>query len=285
MHTWDFKGSFMKKLWKVPVLLIAAIISACSTIEEDRSLCPCWYTIDLTEVDRSVQNLYLWIFNQDGTMICNDTLQSGSYGKYEVKLDKGESYCYIWGNLIDSTILYNDHSYGSYFIKQDSCSSDPLFHYAKVLNTSGESGCDTVSLNKEYAQVNFTLKGELKVKGQLVMDINMHTRGRYIHGGFVEGNNIIHTFPQRADGDSSLFRFKMMRQESFEDVTATIAAVVDNEKFVVKHFPFGKWLVASGYDARAQNLGDITMELDLALGLLSIKSDHWQSVLPVKIEM
>ena len=98
---WDFKTILMKKLWIVLVLLSAAIICSCSVVEENRDNCPCWYTIDLTEVDRSMQNLHLWIFDEEGMLICRDSLHKGAYGEYEVKVTYGgESKTYTFESSV-----------------------------------------------------------------------------------------------------------------------------------------------------------------------------------------
>ncbi|MBR7157818.1 MAG: hypothetical protein IKD16_05420 [Bacteroidales bacterium] len=275
----------MKKLWRVPVLLLAAIVSSCSIIEEDRSICPCWYTIDLTEVDRSMQNLHLWVFNQDGILLYCDTLQNGAFGKYEMKLDKGKAFCYIWGNLLDGTILENRGNVNSYFVKAGDCSSDPLFKYSSVFDTSGETGIDTVFMNKEFANVDFTLKGKLKSREQLELRVDMKTVGRYIHGGYMEGENAVLSSAEFLGEDYSLFKFRITRQEHFEQIMATITALVEGDRYLIKYFPLGEWLISAGYDPMATNMADITMELDMALGILSVRTANWQTILPVNIEI
>lgn len=275
----------MKKLWRVPVLFLAATVSSCSIIEEDRSICPCWYTIDLTEVDRSMQNLHLWVFNQDGILLYCDTLQNGAFGKYEMKLDKGKAFCYIWGNLLDGTMLENTGNVNSYFVKAGDCSSDPLFQYSSILDTSGETGIDTVFMNKEFAHVDFTLKGELKSREQLELRVDMTTVGRYIHGGYMEGENAVVSSAEFLGEDYSLFKFRITRQEHFEQMSATITARVEDERYLIKHFPLGEWLISAGYDPMATNMADITMELDMALGILSVRTANWQTILPVIIEI
>ena len=275
----------MKRLWNVPVILLAAIICSCSTIEEDRDICPCWYTIDFTEVDRSVQNLHLWIYDENGKLLCRDSLENGAYGRYDVKLERGKAYCYVWGNFSDSTIIFGEPLKDAYFIKADSCSSDPLFHYSKVLQTGAEWGCDTVMLQKEFAILDFTLKGKLEYKEQLQIEIVQSVCGRYVYGGFVEGKSHIYAYPQHLDDDSSQFRLRMMRQSSLDGIVAIITALDGDERVVIREFPLGEWLDALGYDMNAKNLADIVVELDLAIGDVSIMVDNWQVVLPGKIEI
>lgn len=275
----------MRKLWNVPVLLLAAIICSCSTIKEERSLCPCWYTIDFTEVDRSLQHLYLWIFNQEGILLCCDTLSGEEYGKYNVKLDKDKAYCYVWGNISQNSCWNESQDMNSYFTKADSCSSDPLFHYAKVLDTSDETGGEIVVLQKEYALVELVVKGKFEYSQQLQLEIIQPERGRYLHGGFVEGKSVIYAEPELLESDFSKFEFRMMRQSSLDGIIATITALRGDKRVVLKKIPLGEWLENFGYNIRAKNMADIKIEMDLAVGIVSIMIDNWQIVLPENVEM
>ena len=267
------------------MLLSAAIICSCSTINEDRTKCPCWYTIDFTEVDRRVSNLHLWIFDENGVEICRDSLHGGDYGEYNVELGRGKAYCYVWGNILNSTSLHEKVSLDSYFVKADNCSSDPLYFYAAVMETAREQGYDRVELHKEYARVDFTVKGNIGYKWPLQMEILLQENGRYVNGGFVKEPGSVYANSQILETNNHIFTFIIMRQSSLGGIVARITAVDDGKEAVVKELPFGQWLISAGYDMNARDLEDIKIELDIAMGILSIKCAGWQRVQPVKIEI
>ncbi len=282
---WDFKGSIVMKLWRVPVLLSAAVICSCSSITEDRNQCPCWYTIDFTEVDRSVQNLHFWIYDDDGVLMCRDSLYSGEYGKYKVELGRGIAHCYVWGNISHSTAIYDKPASDSYFVKADSCSSDPLYHCSKVMDTDGEDGYHAVILHKEHARVEFVIKGNIKYKEELQLELDMPENGRFVNGDFIRESGSIYAYPQIMDNNNHIFKFTIMRQSLLHGIIARITAVVEGKRVLVKEFPLGEWLILSGYDMSSRDLEDIVVELDMSIGALCVRCAGWESVLSVKIEI
>jgi hypothetical protein len=77
----------------------------------------------------------------------------------------------------------------------------------------------------------------------------------------------------------------MMRQSSLDGIIATITALRGDKRVVLKKIPFGEWLENFGYNIRAKNMADIKIEMDLAVGIVSIMIDNWQIVLPENVEM
>ncbi len=275
----------MVKLWILPVLLFAATAISCSMVEEDRDDCPCWYTIDLTEVDGRVANLQLWLFDKHGKLILNKELQGAPYGKCEVMVKRGSVVCSVWGNVSQKSLLHNDGTINSCYSKADSCSSDPLFNYVAVVDAGTDAVYDTVRLTKEYAAVDFTLKGSILEGGPYELAMRMNTAGRQMNGDFVLGESSIFSSHSDASDGEYRFMFNMMRQKSIEELEVTLLSLADGGRRVVMKFPFGKWLVTSGYDADAPDMEDITMVLDLATGSLYVKTEDWQTLLPVRIEI
>lgn len=275
----------MVKLWNLPVLILAALASSCSMIGEDRDECPCWYTIDLTEVDGRVENLRLWLFDHRGNTLESMELDAPPYGKYEVKVERGRVFCSVWGNISEKSRLHDDGTVGSYYSKADSCSSDPLFNYMAVVDADSDLVCDTVRLRKEYAVVNFTLKGTIGSDGPYELETVMSTVGRYLDGGYIRGLSNTYSYSEEIEEGVYKFGFDMMRQENMDELKLRIFSLAGGKKMVVKEFPLGKWLLMSGYDATALDMADISVVLDLAVGQLSVRTEDWQSALHVGIEI
>lgn len=267
-------------------LLIAAVIS-CNSIKEDRSKCPCWCSVDFSLVDSSIESLHLWFFDNTGRLLCRDTVYSWEYGDfYEVELNRGDVRCYIWGNLLDNTLLNDNSTLSSSLLKAEKCDADPLYFCSKILDAGGETCCDTVLMKKEHAVVDIQLKGGYTAENGLYIKLKGGTLGHYVNGSFIKESFYTYSYPHTNDfKESCFFRFRLMRQEVPEELYMTIYTMCDGKEVEIKDCPLGKWLVASGYDMKAEELSDVSLILDISLGFVSISTEDWETTVPVKIEL
>ncbi len=264
-------------------LLIAASI-ACTSINEDRGACPCWCSIDFTKVDTSIDYLYLWFFDKSGVLLYKDTLYSAEYSQYyELELKRGIVDYYVWGNIADNTILDDRGTVNGSLLKLDSKQADPLYFYSKSLNTLGENQRDTVIMNKEHSVINIYLAGVYNPRPPLRMEITMETLGQNIDGRFINGSSKIEAEPD--DGERCMFSFRIMRQQSVEEIKMSLYSVVNNHEVSVNDFPLGSWLKELGYTMQDKELSDITIELDIAMGIAIITIEDWNLTESVKIVM
>lgn len=275
----------MKQLRGVLAVLSVALICACSDIKENRSVCPCWYTVDLTGVRQDVRNLHFWFFDDKDRLLYRDSLSGGVYEKYNVELTRGRVRCCIWGNLSEGTLLDDDGTPNSTLLKVGDLSSDSLFHYFKELDATSEFCNDTVRLKKEYAVVDFIVKGDIISDDHLQLRINSTTGGRYIDGRFIEENVSTVSLPVEEKESFSKFCFRLMRQRSLRRVGAQIYAWQDGVVKLVKELPLGVWLEESGYNMSADNLADISVELDFVTSTVTVKMGAWQVTKPVDFEI
>lgn len=264
-----------------------AVVISCNSIKEDRSKCPCWCSVDFSLVDSSIESLHLWFFDNTGRLLCRDTVYSWEYDDfYEVELNRGDVRCYIWGNLLDNTLLNDNSTLSSSLLKAEKCDADPLYFYSKIIDAGGESCCDTVAMKKEHTVVDIQLKGGYSAENGVYMKLKGGTLGHYVNGSFIRESFYTYSYPQRNDSkELCFFRFILMRQEVLEELYMTIYTMCDGKEVAIKDCPLGKWLVTSGYDMKAEELSDVSLILDISLGFVSISAEDWKTTVPVKIEL
>ncbi len=267
--------------------LLVILTAACTTIREDRTVCPCWCSIDFSNVDPSIDSLYLWFFDENGMLLHRDTIRSHEYcNYYEVELARGAVDYYVWGNVAANTILEDNSTVSSSLLMIDGMQADPLYYYSKSIDTFRENCKDTVNMNKEHSVIDILLVGGYVPEYSLTMKIEAETSGQYIDGRVIEeGCNIVLS-PELCDTDKYLFRFNMMRQTNLQALKMTLfAANIDNEEMVIKDIPLGLWLADLGFAMTEANLSDISIELDIAMGVVTINVEDWNMTEPVKIVM
>lgn len=276
----------MGRKWIILLCGFVAVLSGCSRIKEDRSVCPCLCSLDFSQVNPDIKVLHLWFFDQAGDLLGRDTLYPPEYGgAYEIELKRGTVNYHIWGNISTGTELTDDLTLNSSLVKMENASADSLFYSTKELNTKAEVKCDTVVMNKEYATVNFTLKGPFEEDENLYLELSCRTIGQYIDGRSIEDRCTIQSAPVTDSNGSCLFRFRIMRQKSLHGIRVAIITKRNAQAVVIEDYPLGDWLIRSGYDMSAINLSDISVVLDVTMGFITIEIADWQTTLPVKIEI
>lgn len=269
----------------VALCSLIALLCCCSTITEDRSKCPNWYVIDFSEVNSSIENLHLWFFDENGTLLFYDTLYPYEYENlYEMELKRGKVNLYVWGNLLANTLLENIITSEASLIKIETAQADSLYRYYKTLDTDGESGLDTVIVRKEYTKLSVQMMGAELLDVPIKMRLDCSTCGRYVNGDFIESQSSIYANPIEESG-MYYSAFNLFRQRVLQDLKLSVIKQDKVEKYLLREFPIGEIMVQQGYDMDADNLKDITINIDISIGVISLVCEDWQVVVPVNIRL
>lgn len=264
--------------------LIAVLIS-CSTIEEDRKGCPCWYTIDFSQVDTQIEKLYLWFFDQDGAPLLRDTLDSSQYGDiYEVELKRGNVGFYVWGNVLDNTTLESPFTSDPFLKKGEGPHADPLYSYNKILDTGGEGGNDVVIVKREYADLEIVLKGGTVEGSGFWIKLDCGTSGRYVDGRFLEqAISLLAEASEESNGYSAGFR--LLRQSSLQQLKMSVCRSPEAGNYFIEDFPIGELMLECGYDMSGDNLQDIMVVVDVSAGRVILCTEDWETIIYVDIRL
>ena len=269
----------------VSCFLIAFIIS-CTSIKEDRRECPCWFSVDFSKVSHDIENIHLWLFDEDGELLKRDTLSVPDYNNVcEIELKRGTVGFYVWGNISGDTEINKPFSRGaSLKIVKDSSHADCLFRYSNLLDTSGEEGYDTVWMHKEHLNLEIVLEGGTVAGEEFFIQLYCGTSGRYLDGGFTNTGNIVRTKLESKNGNYAA-NFRIWRQRSLEELKMSIFSKGTNSSCIVEEFRLGEYILKSGYDMSEEELKDLKVLLDISSDRIIIETDKWQIVMPVKIEL
>ena len=272
--------------------LITCLLLLCSCtpeIWEDRSGCPSWFSLDFSKVDPNIKQLHIWFTDSDsGEMLLVDTVYSSQYDNYyEVELPRMDNLkCFVWGNINSNTILTEENSLNTSLRKKDGMSSDSLYYYgSKHINTRKEFVFDTVRFNKEFATVDFIMKGRPQKGDDIHIEVESTTPGQYIDRRFLQGPAYIAVDDKVNLEGNSLFRFRLNRQERLEDMVVKILGTVEGIPVEIDRFPLGEFLKKSNYTMTTIDLKDVTVTLDLSFNFITIKIEDWSTTYPVDIEI
>ena len=264
---------------------LMTVAISCSTIEEDRKGCPCWYKIDFSQVDTQIEKLYLWFFDQQGNPLLMDTLYSSRYGDiYEVELKRGTVGFHVWGNVLENTTLESPHASEPFLKKGEGSQADPLYSYSKVLDTWREDGNDVVFVKREYADLDIVLKGGTVQGSGFWIKLDCGTSGRYIDGRFLE-EGISLVAETSADSNGYSAKFRLLRQKSLARLKMSVGSSEKAESYIIEDFPIGELMLGSGYDMDADNLQDIMVVVDVSAGRIILCTEDWKTVIYVDVRL
>lgn len=302
-------------MWMAGMLLL----SSCS-VKEDRSGCPCWMTVDLSDVAES-----RW--NSPKVQSCAEyqevtkSPESRQHIAESVVLrlrgnsDEDEvdySYQVTESVRVDAEVLEYEVPRGSVGVSvikmpdrvgQDGIvgydgdeiripvgeQMDSLYGYFRMFYTRCESVLCDVELHKEFCTVSFTFGDEGYVSPY---DLEIW--------GNVAGVSAWDLMPLEGDfrfapsPEDGVYRVRVPRQHdaSLELVMLEIPDQVgydgeragdDGERVVVDRLPLGEYIARSGYDWTAEDLADVNVALDLEMQQVMITVSGWDGVVVMDI--
>lgn len=264
--------------------LIVSVVS-CTSIEEDRTGCPCWYKIDFSQVDPQIGKLYLWFFQDGDNPPLRDSLTCSEYDDiYEIELKRGTVGFHVWGNVLENTTLEFPHRSEPVLKNSGGLQVDPLYSYSRTLDTYGEEGADVVRLIREYADVEIVLKGGAVEKDGVWIKLDCGTCGRYVDGRFLEESMSLYS-GTTVEGTSCKASFRVLRQKSLRDLKMSVSREASSDSYIMEDFPIGEIMLGNGYDMGGDNLQDIMVVVDVSSGKVVICTEGWETVIYVDVRL
>ena len=299
-------------MWMAGMLLL----SSCS-VKEDRSGCPCWMTVDLSDVAESrwkspkvqscteyqevtkspesrqhiAESVVLRLRgNSDEDEVgysyqVTETVKP-DVGALEYEVPRGSVgvSAVALGNEIpgqagyDGIIGYDGDEIRIPVGEQ----MDSLYGFFKMYHTRCESVLCDVDLHKEFCTVSFTLGDE---GYSSPYDIEVW--------GNVAGVSAWDLMPVKGDfryapvQKNGVYQVRVPRQvdNSLKLVMLEIPDQVghDGERVVVDRLPLGEYIARSGYDWSTEDLADVNIALDLEMQQVMISVSGWDGVVVMDI--
>ena len=303
-------------MWMAGMLLL----SSCS-VKEDRSGCPCWMTVDLSDVAESrwkSPEVQSNIEHQDVTkspesrsnvaenvlvrLRGNSDEDAVDY-EYQVteavRVDVGAlEYEVPRGAVgVAAVALCRDFSTPLRSARNDKLQSgnygdeirvpvgeqmDSLYGFFKMYHTRCESVLCDVELHKEFCTVSFTLG-----KDGYSSPYRIEVWGNVAGVSVWDLMPVLGEFRYVPMQENGVYQVRVPRQvdNSLELVMLEIPDQVgyDGERVVVDRLPLGEYIARSGYDWTAEDLADVNVALDLEMQQVMITVSGWDGVVVMDI--
>ncbi len=273
--------------------LMAGLLAGACTVLEDRSVCPCYLTVDLTKVDKGVREWQMWLFTPEGELLYKDTVYRRSYSApYIIQVPRNKKVqCLMWGNARSGTLVEETFSPATSLIKKEDVLADSLYFFADTISTWGEDSRMKVVPRKEFATVDIYMQGWADVEYEVRMVMVCGSKGFYVTGDFYPGE-VSTEMELFSLGDYyTQFRGRILRQSDTENILLSLKIrrrKMDGtlgEELVNKDIPIGKYLEENGYNIQNADLGDIRMEVDYSYTNLKIKAEDWEATYKIAEEI
>ena len=284
-------------MWMAGMLLL----SSCS-VKEDRSGCPCWMTVDLSDVAESrwkspeVQSCteYQEITKslESRQHIAESVLMrlrgnsDEDAVEYEyqmteaVRADAGTlEYEVPRGAVGVSAVALGREIPGQAGYDGDEIripvgeQMDSLYGFFKIYHTRCESVLCDVDLHKEFCTVSFTLG-----KDGYTSPYDIEVWGN------VAGVSVWDLMPVQGDfryapvHKNGVYQVRVPRQED-----NSLEMVMLDDDDIVDSLPLGEYIARSGYDWTAEDLADVNVALDLEMQQVMITVSGWDGVVVMDI--
>lgn len=279
----------MKRL----MLLCLGFLMVCCTVLEDRDGCPNYLAVDMTQVDKSIKEWQMWLFNEDGELVFKDTIFRRSYGEpYIVQVPRFSNVtCLMWGNARDATQVRETYSYGTYLAKLEDVSADSLYFFTDTISTRGENSTFTVYPAKEFATVDIFVKGWVGTDYHASLVLECASSGFYVSKEFLGLRSTTNVQVYDTGNYYTQFRCRMWRQQDTENIVLHLKIrdlFIDGtlgDLIVDKEIPIGEYLFENGYDMHKPSLEDIEMEVDYSYNRFIIRADDWEATYSINGEI
>ena len=267
------------------MLLLVAFLSGC-TVFENRDGCPNYLAVDLQEVDKTIKEWQMWLFDEEGRLLVKDTIFRRSYQQpYIVEVPRASKVkCLMWGNMRSATNLCESYSLDTYFEKLPDVWADSLYFFADTISTKGENSYVKVVPGKEFATVDVYIKGWVGSDFEAELALVCASAGFYVSKEFLEMGTVVYANVFDIGDGYTHFRSRILRQQDTENVLLKLFIRNLNpdgtlgEVLVDQEIPLGEYLFLNGYDMNGVSLEDIEIEVDLSYNRFQIKVADWEAV-------
>ena len=228
------------------------------SVKENREVCPCQLYLDFSEVDTVAVKSIDFFVRDAGEVILSDAVGKDEFSEdYLAYVPRtGLGFC-AWAGRGDALTEALDIPYGQ------ECPS--VYIHSSFIDAAGESVSETIMMRKNFCRM--TLNVRMSVQSPLKLAVSGNVKGFESNGEPASGDFMV--ILDSADEDT--FQVNLPRQKD-----DSLVMEVDTGDKVVKKFPLGMYIAESGYDWKAPDLADITIDLDIAVTHLSIVIQGWE---------
>lgn len=247
-------------------MLIAGLSLTSCFVKEDRTPCPCWLEVDLSNVSEKAVVLSGWM----NELLFRGSVSPSDYPDfYEVTVPRGEVYVTALGknkDILNPTTL----------LVPEGSQADSLYAHCARLNTNCETVTDVVTLHKQFATVHLIMQVpegqkiypyEVLITGDCagwdLRDLS-GAKGKFYHIPGLIGENE--------------YEFRVPRQS---DSSLKIELYDGGEK--VDEVALGEFIQQSGFDWNAEDLADISLNIKFRESQVLVNISGWRDTIVLNV--
>lgn len=247
---------------------VAAIFLLCSCdIREDRADCPCYLTLDWSQVDSKTMldggyDTISWsVSAADGSWRqCGDNPLETLCPATEIEVPKDTvtvmALCGAAADPVNGVTVEEGQEYPR------------LYFYCRDIDATGMMARDTVTLHREHAGLFLYMRNVLQSGAS-------YTVTGTVSGCSLSGQPVSGPFSVRVPVDGrGLGSVVIPRQ-----VDGSLRLNVSYAGEVVRSLAIGEYILQSGYDWTAPDLEDIVMEIDYHQTKVVVSAEQWKKTL------
>lgn len=261
----------------LPLLMTLPLVIACSTIFEDRSVCPCILTLyPDTGEEKLAADMTVWCFDEDMNIQHYIKVKNSDTGKpLEIPLKREKTYIAVWGNISSMSSVKDSMTSKSAIHNLSEKNMDRLLSYLTTIDIDAneESVSDTVSFRKEYIPVKIKLTGGYKPE-----EIVLHFKGAgdtiMTDRSGTYGNSEL-TPEGIAEEGNAVYGFNIYRQSDVSSLIVEITAQAKDLPARRHHIHLGKILEEGKYNTTGDNPEPIMLEFALDNGFIKLTVGGW----------
>lgn len=251
-------SDFMKNI--VFQIIVLTVLTGCS-IKEDRTQCPCTVMVDFSGIDSVRHGITDILALTDGAVVLDDRVPSARYDElYTFRARRVSTTVDIYSGWTGDSVA------GKGFTVNEGEQFPELYLQTEQLDTDKESVSLTAMLHKSFCRVTIDIKSEGDYPYSL--SVTGNACGYTCSGETVPGAFEYSPIPDQA----GLCSVRIPRQY---DSSLILRIAEDND--ILREFALGEYIVKSGYDWKAEDLEDVSVEIDYAKADVVFKVNDWET--------
>lgn len=252
--------------------VLAATLLSCS-VKEDRSLCACRLTVDLSSCSAAGDLIHIRVLTSD-QVIERDFIPGEDSPYYEIPVSKGS--CSLEAFLCPQGLRAGTE--GISVAPGDSCPE--LYAFSASFQAEGETAGQKVELHKQFAQITLTLEDSPWDSPGCTFEVTAPSAGISLPEMDAAGGGFRFQVPYSGPGQR-LFRLPRQKESDADRILLVLTAP-DGYRQTIE---LGRMLLEAGFDWNAQDLSDAVLSIRGGEVSLEISGADWEihNISPVEI--
>lgn len=254
---------------KLLACLLWVLVSAACSVKEDRAECPCRLVLDLSEVDTAaIGEIDLRAMSSDGFLLADRIGADEFDHEYVMEVPRSRLWLNAYYGAEEAEIGRDGLHIPS------GCECPPVYMWTSFPDTEREIRKDKVMMRKNHCVMTICVEDVDNFGFGLTVRGNVCGYGR--DGRPLPGDFSVSSHPD----DEGICRICVPRQTD-----ASLILEIDDGTKVQKSFALGEYVMESGFDWKAPDLGDLTVGLDYSLTKVMFSVQGWDNEYVFYVEL